>query len=61
MIVEVLAHGASLGSLASLGMMKTIKVTIDEPLLKAVDRASKARRTTRSAFIRYAVGQGCQI
>jgi metal-responsive CopG/Arc/MetJ family transcriptional regulator len=35
--------------------MKTIQMTIDEPLLKAVDRASKARRTTRSAFIRYAV------
>jgi len=35
--------------------MKTIQMTIDEPLLKAVDRASKARKTTRSAFIRYAV------
>ncbi len=30
-------------------------MTIDEPLLKAVDRVSKARKTTRSAFIRYAV------
>lgn len=35
--------------------MKTIQMTIDEPLLKAVDRASKVRKTTRSAFIRYAV------
>lgn len=35
--------------------MKTIQITIGEPLLKAVDRASKARRTTRSAFIRHAV------
>lgn len=35
--------------------MKTIQMTIDEPLLKAVDRISKARKTTRSAFIRYAV------
>jgi metal-responsive CopG/Arc/MetJ family transcriptional regulator len=35
--------------------MKTIQMTIDEPLLKAVDRASRARKTTRSAFIRYAV------
>jgi len=36
-------------------IMKTIQMTIDEPLLKAVDRVSKARKTTRSAFIRYAV------
>lgn len=35
--------------------MKTIQMTIDEPLLKAVDRLSKARKTTRSALIRYAV------
>ncbi len=35
--------------------MKTIQMTIDEPLLKAVDRISKVRKTTRSAFIRYAV------
>lgn len=35
--------------------MKTIQMTIDEPLLRAVDRLSKARKTTRSAFIRYAV------
>jgi metal-responsive CopG/Arc/MetJ family transcriptional regulator len=35
--------------------VKTIQMTIDEPLLKAVDRASKVRKTTRSAFIRYAV------
>lgn len=30
-------------------------MTIDEPLLKAVDRLSRARKTTRSAFIRQAV------
>lgn len=36
-------------------IVKTIQMTIDEPLLKAVDRASKARKTTRSAFIRSAV------
>jgi metal-responsive CopG/Arc/MetJ family transcriptional regulator len=35
--------------------VKTIQMTIDEPLLKAVDRVSRARKTTRSAFIRYAV------
>ena len=35
--------------------MKTIQMTIDEPLLRAVDRLSKVRKTTRSAFIRYAV------
>jgi len=38
-----------------LHIMKTIQMTIDEPLLKAVDRVSRARKTTRSAFIRYAV------
>lgn len=35
--------------------MKTIQMTIDEPLLKEVDRAVEARRTTRSAFIREAL------
>lgn len=35
--------------------MKTIQMTIDEPLLKAVDKLSRARKTTRSAFIRHAV------
>lgn len=35
--------------------MKTIQMMIDEPLLKAVDRLSRARKTTRSAFIRQAV------
>jgi metal-responsive CopG/Arc/MetJ family transcriptional regulator len=35
--------------------MKTIQMTIDEPLLKALDKASRARKTTRSAFIRDAV------
>lgn len=30
-------------------------MTIDEPLLKLVDRMSKARKTTRSAFIRDAL------
>lgn len=35
--------------------MKTIQMPIDESLLKAVDRLSRARKTTRSAFIRQAV------
>ncbi len=35
--------------------MKTIQMTIDEPLLEAVDRLSRARRTTRSALIRQAL------
>jgi len=30
-------------------------MTIDEPLLKLVDRMSRARKTTRSAFIRDAL------
>ncbi|MGH8528710.1 MAG: CopG family transcriptional regulator [Nevskiales bacterium] len=32
--------------------MKTIQMTIDELLLKAVDRLSRLRKTTRSALIR---------
>ncbi len=35
--------------------MKTIQMTIDEGLLKVVDRMTRARRTTRSAFIRDAL------
>lgn len=35
--------------------MKTIQVTIDEPLLKALDKLSRVRKTTRSALIRDAV------
>lgn len=35
--------------------MKTIQMTIDDGLLKLVDRMSRARRTTRSAFIRQAL------
>jgi metal-responsive CopG/Arc/MetJ family transcriptional regulator len=35
--------------------MKTIQMTIDERLLKLVDRMSRARKTTRSAFIRDAL------
>ena len=35
--------------------MKTIQMTIDEQLLKLVDRLSRARKTTRSAFIRDAL------
>jgi len=35
--------------------MKTIQMTIDEQLLKLVDKMSKARKTTRSAFIRDAL------
>jgi predicted transcriptional regulator len=35
--------------------MKTIQMTIDERLLKLVDKLSRARKTTRSAFIRQAL------
>ena len=35
--------------------MKTIQMTIDEPLLAEVDQAIKALDTTRSAFIRQAL------
>ena len=35
--------------------MKTIQMTIDEPLLKNVDKMTRARKTTRSAFIRNAL------
>jgi metal-responsive CopG/Arc/MetJ family transcriptional regulator len=35
--------------------MKTIQMTIDDGLLKLVDKMSRARRTTRSAFIREAL------
>lgn len=35
--------------------MKTIQMTIDEQLLALVDKMSRARKTTRSAFIRDAL------
>ncbi|MGH8284635.1 MAG: ribbon-helix-helix domain-containing protein [Steroidobacteraceae bacterium] len=35
--------------------MKTIQMTIDERLLKLVDKLSRSRKTTRSAFIRAAL------
>ena len=35
--------------------MKTIQMTIDERLLKLVDKMSRARNTSRSAFIRDAL------
>lgn len=35
--------------------MKTIQMTIDEQLLKLVDKMSRARKTSRSAFIRAAL------
>jgi hypothetical protein len=35
--------------------MKTIQMTIDERLLKLVDKMSRARKTTRSAYIREAL------
>lgn len=35
--------------------MKTIQMTIDEKLLRAVDKLSRARKTTRSALIRDAL------
>jgi metal-responsive CopG/Arc/MetJ family transcriptional regulator len=36
-------------------MMKTIQMTIDEPLLAEVDELTQALNTTRSAFIREAL------
>ena len=38
--------------------MKTIQMTIDDRLLKLVDKMSQARNTTRSAFIRRCAGSG---
>ena len=35
--------------------MKTIQMTLDEDLVKAVDRVSKRLRTSRSAFTRKAL------
>jgi metal-responsive CopG/Arc/MetJ family transcriptional regulator len=35
--------------------MKTIQMTIDDRLLRLVDKMSRARNTTRSAFIRDAL------
>jgi metal-responsive CopG/Arc/MetJ family transcriptional regulator len=35
--------------------MKTIQMTIDDRLLQLVDKMSRARNTTRSAFIRDAL------
>ena len=35
--------------------MKTIQMTIDDQLLKQVDKVSRAKKTTRSAFIRKAL------
>jgi metal-responsive CopG/Arc/MetJ family transcriptional regulator len=35
--------------------MKTIQMTIDERLLKLVDKLTRTRKTTRSAFIREAL------
>ena len=35
--------------------MKTIQMSIDARLLKAVDKLTKVRKTSRSAFIRAAV------
>ena len=35
--------------------MKTIQMTIDPHLLKAVDKLTRHRKTTRSAFIRTAL------
>jgi metal-responsive CopG/Arc/MetJ family transcriptional regulator len=35
--------------------VKTIKITVDERLLKLVDKQSRARKTTRSGFIRDAL------
>ena len=36
-------------------MIKTIQMTIDERLLRVVNKMTRARKTTRSAFIRDAL------
>ena len=38
-----------------LSFLKTIQMTIDDQLLKAVDKLTRRRKSTRSAFIRHAV------
>ncbi len=35
--------------------MKTVQLTLDEPLLEAIDRVAEAHRETRSAFVRTAL------
>jgi metal-responsive CopG/Arc/MetJ family transcriptional regulator len=40
--------------------MKTIQMTVDDRLLKVVDKLSRARKTTRSAFIREALEAAIQ-
>jgi predicted transcriptional regulator len=71
MLDDVLAasEGARLGQGTGRGMwstiaidlhivvhiMKTIQVTIDDRLLELVDKLSRARKTTRSAFVRHAL------
>ncbi len=35
--------------------MKTVQMTLDEPLLKAIDTAAQQNHETRSAFIRIAL------
>lgn len=37
--------------------MKTVQMTLDDDLVKAVDRVSKRLRTSRSAFTRNALGE----
>jgi Arc/MetJ-type ribon-helix-helix transcriptional regulator len=37
------------------GIVKTIQMTIDEPLLEEVDQRVKALKTSRSAFVREAL------
>lgn len=41
-------------------MMKTIQMTIDEPLLAEVDQMTRTLNTTRSAFIREALALAVQ-
>jgi len=37
--------------------MRTVQMTLDDPLVRAVDRAAKSLHTTRSAFTREALQQ----
>jgi metal-responsive CopG/Arc/MetJ family transcriptional regulator len=41
--------------------MKTVQMTLDEDLVKAVDAAAKQLRTTRSAFTRKALREALRV
>jgi len=41
--------------------MKTVQMTLDEDLVKAVDEAARRLRTTRSAFTRKALREALRV